>query len=645
VSCRGRCRCCTGARARWVTLAAVLLTGLVATPAEAAFFTEPAGSPFAAGNAPKQIAVGDFNLDAKPDLAVVNGTSQNVTILLGDGSGGFAAATGSPIAVGMSPTSLAVGDFNNDGKPDFVADNFTGASLSVFLGDGTGSFVEAAGSPIAVTGGAIYVATGDFDADGLTDLATANFSPAGVGILVGTGNGGFTPAPGSPYPAGTTPQGLAVGDLNGDGRQDIAVANHASNNVSVLLGSGSNGTVGFLPAVGSPLPVSNGPATANGPASVAIGDVTGDGKPDIATANDNSNNSSVFVGNGVGRFVHMTGSPFSTGMSPLGVAVGDLDGDGRADVAVANRGSNNVTVLLSTGSGLVTGPTPSVSSPDSVVMADLNSDGRLDLATAKFATVGGASVLLNTAAPVASPSPAALTFGGQPVSTIGDPHGVLLSNTAGDIALKVSSVRVVGTNSDDFIKTTDTCEQATIAPDQSCAVNVRFAPTATGSRSAVLRITDNAPGSPHDVSLSGTGSAAPTTGPGPPGQDGATGLAGPVGPAGPTGMTGAAGLAGPTGPRGRDASVRCRIRKSKKGKITVVCAVTLAAPARSRAVARLTKHGRVYARGAATVGRAQSTVRLRPLRALHPGRYRLTLDVTERGGRRIRTVVRTVTLG
>src|SRR3954463_13806926 len=627
-------------RARAATLASMVIMVLApAAPAKAAFFTQPAGSPYAAGDSPNQIVTADFNLDTRPDLAVVNSVSNNVTILLGDGVGGFTPASGSPVTVGQTPKSVAVGDFNNDGRPDFAADNFLGGSISVFLGDGAGGFTEANNSPVTMAGGPIYVATGDFNADGLADLATANISPAGIGILIGTGNGGFAAAPASPIPDGsnTFPQGLAVGDLNGDARPDIAVANHTSNTVNVLLGSGSSGTVGFLPAVGSPFPTANGAAAGNGPANIAIGDVNGDGKPDLATANESSNNSSVFLGNGLGRFVHMTGSPFSTGSISLGVAVGDLNGDGLADVTVANRGTpSRINVLLSTGSSLVAGPSLTVPSPNSVIAADLTGDGRLDLAATKFGSPGGASVLLNTAVAAADFAPTALTFGSQPATTIGDPHSVVLSNTAGDIALKVRSVRIVGSSTDDFIKTTDACDQGTVAPNQSCAVNVRFAPTTTGARSAVLRFTDNAPGSPHDVALSGTGAAPPTTGPGPSGQDGATG------PAGPTGPTGATGPVGPRGPRGREPRVTCKLRK-KKRKTTIVCTVRFAAPKNARAVARLTRRGRVYAHGSVTVGAAPPTLHLHTIRALHAGTYRMTLSIINPG--RTTQTVRFVTLG
>jgi hypothetical protein len=525
-----------------------------------------------------------------------------------------------------------------------VTANFIGASLSVYLGDGTGAFVQAAGSPVAASGGPIYVATGDFDADGRTDLATANISPGSVGIFVGTGNGGFAAALGSPYSTGGNfPQGLAVGDLNADGRLDVAVANHMSSTISVLLGSGSNGNVGFLQAVGSPFPSANGVAAANGPASIAIGDINGDGKPDLATANDSSSNSSVFLGNGLGRFVHMAGSPFSTGTGPLGVAVGDLNGDGLDDVALAARdaaplGNGAVDVLLSTGNGLAAGPVVAVSKPVSVLMEDLNGDGRLDLAATNFLSPGGTTVALNTAAAVLSPAPSALTFGEQPVSTIGDSHGLVLSNTGGDIPLRVSSIKIVGANPDDFIKTTDACNGATVAPNASCAVNVRFAPTATGSRTATLRVTDNAPGSPHDIALSGTGVAAPTTGPGPAGQNGADGAQGPTGTTGPPGATGATGPRGARGPRGRDARITCKfVKAKKKRKQRILCTVRFSAPRSARAVARLVRNGHVYASGRVTVRRASPALHLHARRALGAGRYRLMLTVIDHGH-----VVRTV---
>src|SRR4051812_26813866 len=196
-------------RARVAALASLLMVVLPAS-AQAAFFTQPAGSPYpTATGSSEDVAAGDFNLDAKPDLALVNsGSPGKVTILLGDGAGGFAQTAGSPYTVGNSPKAIAVADLNNDGRPDFATSNLIGASLSVFLGDGAGAFTEATGSPVPAGGGNFDIATGDFDSDGLTDLVTANSSNGTLGVFVGVGNGQFAAAPGSPFPGGgTLPQG------------------------------------------------------------------------------------------------------------------------------------------------------------------------------------------------------------------------------------------------------------------------------------------------------------------------------------------------------------------------------------------------------------------------------------------------------
>src|SRR5207237_1346847 len=138
----------------------------------------------------------------------------------------------------------------------------------------------------------------------------------------------FVAVVGSPFASGGTgPLSVAVGDLNGDGRLDLAAANFTSSNVSVLLG---NGAGGFAPAGGSPFA-----GGGTGPMSVAVGDLNGDGRLDLATANQTSANVSVLLRNGAGRFAAAAGSPFATGGSgPRSVAVGDLNGDGKQDLAV-----------------------------------------------------------------------------------------------------------------------------------------------------------------------------------------------------------------------------------------------------------------------------------------------------------------------
>jgi hypothetical protein len=175
------------------------------------------------------------------------------------------------------------------------------------------------------------VAVGDFNGDGKLDLAVANSASNNVSVLLGNGDGTFQAAVN--YAVGTNPASVAVGDLNGDGKLDLAVANIGSNNVSVLLGNG-DGT--FKAAVNY--------AVGSSPYSVAVGDFNGDGKLDLAVANPGSNNVSVLLGNGDGTF--QTAVNYAVGSYPYSVAVGDFDGDGRMDLAVANHGSNNVSILL-----------------------------------------------------------------------------------------------------------------------------------------------------------------------------------------------------------------------------------------------------------------------------------------------------------
>jgi len=314
---------------RWIVALGLLLATAMPALAQCPLSIAAAAN-YAVGTRPQSVAVGDFNADGRPDLAVANEGSNNLSILLGNANGTFQPPVN--YAVGTNSTSVAVGDFNADGQPDLAVTNSGNNNVSILLGNGGGSGTFQAAVNYAVGLIPRSVAVGDFNADGLPDLAVANNNTSNVSILLGNGNGTFQAAVN--YAAGSTPRSIAVGDFNADGRPDLAVANFGSNTVSILLGN-ANGT--FQAAVNY--------AAGSFPFSVAVGDFNADGRPDLAVANSNSNNVSILLGNANGTF--QAAVNYAAGRA-VSVAVGDFNADGRPDLAVANFDSNNVSVLLNT---------------------------------------------------------------------------------------------------------------------------------------------------------------------------------------------------------------------------------------------------------------------------------------------------------
>jgi len=294
------------------------------------------------------VEIADLNRDGKSDLVVANAGSGNVTVLLGDGKGRFTSAPGSPFPAGKSPNDVAVADVNHDGYLDLVFANHDTTYLTLLLGDGKGGFTPAPSSPITVQSRPHPhgVGAADLNGDGRADIVTTNLDGASVTVLLSDGKRGFVPAPGSPFPAGKKPFGVAIGDVNGDGRPDLIVGNwgghpedESFDAVNVLLGEGKGK---FSPLPGSPL------RAGRGPARVAIGDLNGDGFGDVAVANYVGDDVTVFYGSRRGL---RRGPTLKTGHRPQGIAVGDLNGDGRGDIATANSEEDTLTLFLSTGTG------------------------------------------------------------------------------------------------------------------------------------------------------------------------------------------------------------------------------------------------------------------------------------------------------
>ncbi|MCC6462712.1 MAG: VCBS repeat-containing protein, partial [Saprospiraceae bacterium] len=315
---------------------------------------------------PYSVAIGDFNGDGKQDFAAANNGSTTVSIRLGDGLGGFSGTTN--VTVGTSPRSVALGDFNNDGKQDFAAANDGSNTVSIRLGDGLGGFSGTTNVSVGTT--PVSVAVGDFNGDGNQDFAAANNGSNTVSIRLGNGLGGFSSA--TDVATGTGPWPIAIGDFNADGKQDFAVANGGSNTISIRLG---NGLGGFSSATD----VSVGSA----PRSVAIGDFNADGKQDLAASFISGTDAvSIRLGDGLGGFSGTT--DVAVGSNPYSVAIGDFDGDGKQDFAAANFSSGTVSIRLGDGLGGFSGATNvSVGTgPISVAIGDFNGDGYQDLAAA-----------------------------------------------------------------------------------------------------------------------------------------------------------------------------------------------------------------------------------------------------------------------
>jgi hypothetical protein len=336
----------------------------------------PAGGGYAS---PISVAVGDFNRDGKPDLVTANYEDNSVSVLLGNGDGTFRDRV--DYTTGTKTFFVAVGDFNSDGKPDLAATNAGDNTVSILLGNGDGTFR----APAAYAAGAspYTVALGDFNGDGKSDLVTADIDGGTVSVLLGNGDGTFR----SPthFSAGTRPTCVEVGDFNGDGKSDLATSNFydGSDTLSILLGNG-DGTFR------APVTYDVGAS----PYTVAVGDFNGDGKPDLATADYYDNTARILLGNGDGTF--RPGATYGVGVLPIHVAVGDFDGDGRLDLATANDHGYSVSVLQGNGDGTFQAPVNYDVGvyPRVVAVGDFNNDGRPDLATANSGS-NTVSVLLN----------------------------------------------------------------------------------------------------------------------------------------------------------------------------------------------------------------------------------------------------------
>jgi hypothetical protein len=354
------------------------------------------GSPIQVGDSPGSIALGDVNQDGKLDLVAAGGRS--VTVLLGEGDGRFHAAPGGPIHVTDPPTELVLQDLNADARPDLALASHDSYAVAILLGDGRGGFTPAPGSPVVMREGhqphTHGLNAGDLNGDGAVDLVSVNSNDNDVSIAFGDGNGGFTRAE-SPFAVGASPYPGALSDLNGDGNLDIIATStgrhthsqeSSTNALTVLFGDGRGSfRRGAIP-LHTVLPW-----------FVAVADVNGDRKSDLVVTHAERSELTVLLGSGSGAFKETAGSPFDLGRYAWHQAVEDLNGDGHPDVVAA--AGDGVRVMLGDGRGdfrIAPGsPFATGKGAWQLVVGDLNGDKKPDVATSNLES-GTVTVLLGS---------------------------------------------------------------------------------------------------------------------------------------------------------------------------------------------------------------------------------------------------------
>ncbi len=309
-------------------------------------FTAARVSPIPCNPNPNDIAVADMNGDGNPDLVIANHQTPYITILLGDGKGGFAPAPHSPFATlsNPHPHGVAVGDFTGDGKPAVVTDSWGNGKILLIPSDGRGNLILPGKFFSSDTHTDQGVRSADFNKDGHPDVVSNGEKNNGVSLMLGDGHGGFHKAPGSPFPAGAAPWAFTIDDIDRDGNPDVMVIPYHRDlsdprqlGVTVLLGDGKGG---FTTMPGSPLSL----VGCDGPDRIAAGDVTGNGMQDIVVSCALNNRLFLFLAGKDGSFATSTHS-IPTGWG--GLAISRLDAGGRDAIIVSNHDSGTITVLLS----------------------------------------------------------------------------------------------------------------------------------------------------------------------------------------------------------------------------------------------------------------------------------------------------------
>ena len=358
--------------------------------AQGASFVAAPGSPVLVGPGSGGIVLADVNLDGHLDLITQHLLNRNVAVQIGDGKGSFTPVANTSLKLDYEPSTIAVADLNNDAMPDLgiASRNSSNAYVHIYLGNGKAGFAEAPGSPLAISAIEEFYKPSlrfvDVNEDGKPDIVSANGRRNTIELLFGDGRGGFSPGPVLKL-SGQGHHTFALGDVDSDGHIDIVTASTGGpdrGSASVVTKRG-DGKGGFEEAAPS--------AASSGARVETLADLNGDQRHDVVLSHDDRNHLSVLLNDDHGRFKAAPGSPIDVGKNAFAVVAADVNGDKKADLLVTTVNSrarpfeSGIEVLLGSGFGKAPGsPFRAGAGAYNLAVGDVNEDGKVDVAASSF---------------------------------------------------------------------------------------------------------------------------------------------------------------------------------------------------------------------------------------------------------------------
>lgn len=339
------------------------------------------------GNSPTEVKTGDLDGDGKPDIVVANYSDQSISVLKNFSIKGSVIFDSKIdyLLPGRPGGSISISDLDGDGKPD-IAVTCESNKVSIFKNTSTSGLISFAARIDFTTGDTPEgISTDDIDGDGKIDLVITNLHSNTVSVFKNRGAKGtvlFDPQ--IDFNTAVSPYYVCVNDFDGDGKPDIAVANYASNSVSVLKNISSNGAISFSTKIDFSVGIS--------PYKMSIGDIDGDGDLDIATCNSHSASISLLKNTSEpGIFLFVNQTDLTTNITPYGVTIADMDGDDMPDVASADHSINLVSIFKNQSESGILSFSNKVDlvsgySPSSITSCDFDGDSKPDLVTANFSS-------------------------------------------------------------------------------------------------------------------------------------------------------------------------------------------------------------------------------------------------------------------